>query len=385
MNPMINIATHLCLVSDQPTPNITPILDKRFKPDTVLLLISPEKQQQAEWLKQVMQCSGVRVSFWPIDDAMDIEHIRDQIFEILDKHGDSIALNATGGTKPMSIAAYEVFRGLNLPIFYVHPERDRVIWMYPTDHPAFDIEDRIRLPQFLQTHGVQSESINRTAIPKALRELTCVLIRDIDCFSKALGTLNYLAFQASISLSANLPDDKRGWKRLRSLLDLFEKVNLLEVTQNTVQFRDEAARFFVNGGWLEHHVFAVIQKIRSSNTHIHDLAQGLEVIRGVVRNELDVAFLCDNKLHLIECKTKQFKQGSSDVVYKLDALTDALGGLHASSMLISFQPLKKADINRAKQAHIHVCAGRDIQQLDTMIHAWITNQGFPPPVTNPES
>lgn len=369
---------HLCLISDQPTPNLTPLLDASFQPKKVFLLTSPEKQLQAERLKQVIQPCGIHVSIWPIDDAMDVEHIRDRVLELLqdmDASGDvSIALNATGGTKPMSIAAYEVFRGLDLPIFYVHPDKDRVIWMHPAGRKSFDIEDRIRLPQFLQAHGVESTAINRTAMPKCLRELTRTLIRDIDRFSKPLGTLNYLAFQATSSLQADLPKDKRNWRELGDLLDLFAQENLLEVSGSDVRFRDEDARFFVNGGWLEHHVFSVIHHIRSANPHIHDLAQGLEVQRGEVRNELDVAFLCDNRLYLIECKTKQFKQGGSDVVYKLDALTDALGGLRARSMLVSFQRLGKADNNRASEARIAVCTGRDIQHLDEKIRRWIQPQ-----------
>jgi len=365
---------HLCLISDQPTPNITPVLDASFQPKEVILLTSPEKKLQAERLKLVIQPCGVRVSIWPIDDAMDVEHIRDRVFELLEQHEGSIALNATGGTKPMSIAAYGVFRGLDLPIFYVHPEKDRVIWMHPSDRKAFDIEERIRLPQFLQAHGVQGKAMNRTAMPGHLRELTRTLIRDIDRFTLPLGTLNYMAFQAKPSLQADLPKDKRSWKALRALMDLFAAGNLLEVEGDYVRFRDEDARFFVNGGWLEHYVFSVIHHIRRVNPHIHDLAQGLNVVRGEVCNELDVAFLCDNRLHLIECKTKQFKQGGSDVVYKLDALTDALGGLRARSMLVSFQRLGKADNNRASEARIAVCTGRDIQHLDEKIRRWIQPQ-----------
>ncbi len=67
----------------------------------------------------------------------------------------------------------------------------------------------------------------------------------------------------------------------------------------------------------------------------------------------------------------QFKQDGADVVYKLDALTDALGGLRARSMLVSFQVIGKADKSRAEQAHIKVCAGRHIQRLDEMIANWI--------------
>jgi len=370
----MNPRCHLCLVSDQPTPNITPVLDRSFRPEQVILLTSPEKQQQAERLRQVIQPAGVGVALWPIDDAMDVEHIRDRVFELLEKHGDCIALNATGGTKPMSIAAYEVFRGFDLPIFYVHPAQDRVVWMHPADRQPFDIEDRIHLPQFLQAHGVQSQPMHRMSMPGHLRELTQTLISGIDRYMPALGTLNYMAFQARLSLRAELPKDKMSWKALADLIDLFAAEGLLVSDQNHVHFRDEDARFFVNGGWLEHHVFSVIDHMRRHNPQIHDLAQGVNVARGEVCNELDVVFLCDNRLYLIECKTKQFKQGGSDVVYKLDALTGTLGGLRASSMLVSFRKLGKADINRAAEARIKVCAGRDIRDLGERIRRWIRHQ-----------
>ena len=49
---MAIITTHLCLVSKQATPNLTPLLDRKFQPDTVVLLVSPDMHQQAGWLEE---------------------------------------------------------------------------------------------------------------------------------------------------------------------------------------------------------------------------------------------------------------------------------------------------------------------------------------------
>ncbi|WP_295437483.1 hypothetical protein [uncultured Thiodictyon sp.] len=40
--------THLCLVSAQPTPNLTPLLDPGLAPRRVILLVSPDMSRRAE-------------------------------------------------------------------------------------------------------------------------------------------------------------------------------------------------------------------------------------------------------------------------------------------------------------------------------------------------
>ncbi|HED14014.1 MAG TPA: DUF1887 family protein [Gammaproteobacteria bacterium] len=379
MNPTV----HLCLVSDQPTPNITPALDRSFRPKRVILLVSPEKQRQAQQIRQVLQPSGIRVSLWQIDDAMDVEHIRLRVLELLQPFqnnpavADDIALNATGGTKPMSIAAYEVFRDYGLPIFYVHPGKDRLIWMHPSDRVSFALEDRIHLPQFFQAHGVEVEpgKMNRTILPDEQHQLSVRIIGNLSRLSKALGTLNYLANKAEGSLRVTLSQGERSWSELTELIGLFADCGWLSFDGEAICFDNEKSRFFVNGGWLEQHVMTVVHQIRNQQRqHIHDLAQGLVVNRGGVRNELDVVFLNDNSLYLIECKTGDLvtnKGVGGQVVYKLDSLTDDLGGLRARAMLVSCRHLKKADLERAKQAGIRICSDSGLKNLQSVICQWL--------------
>jgi len=374
MTPTDRIATHLCLISGQPTPNLVPLLDRAFRPDQALFLVSPDMREQAEWLKSAVQPSGVRVTLHEIKDPWNIEQIGERVLALLAQHSSNgVALNATGGTKPMSIAAYEMFRGLDLPIFYIHPELDRVIWMHPADRLSFNIEDRVRLPQFLQAHGVKVEKSVRTAMPLHHRKLCEDLVAQVSHFGAPFATLNYMAWQANQTLEAEIPSDKLGWKALTQLIDLFANAALLRRSGRQILFVDEEARFFVNGGWLEQQIFSLLWKIqKDGDAGIHDLAQGLEVSRNGVRNELDVAFLRNNRLHLIECKTKQVQQGGADMLYKLDALTDALGGLKARSLLVSYHPLNKADQRRAHEAGIAICTGNTLQQdLEGWLRRWM--------------
>ena len=378
-------SVQVLLVSDQPTPNLTPAIDPRTRPDEVVLVVSPGKAEQAGWLEDTLKPRGLRVSRWDIDDPWDVVKVRERMLALAVEYEDrELVLNATGGTKPMSIAAYEVFRDLGLPIFYVHPGNDHLVWMYPWERKGFDLADRLKLPAFLQAHGAQVDGdIERSGIPAALRELGADLVRDVEKLERPLATLNWLASRADGGLSVSLDRRQLDDRRLDDLLQRFVDADAARLRGTELRFADEDARFFANGGWLEEYVFGVIQGLRGELRQIQDLARGVEVVRGdgprPVRNELDVVVLADNRLHVIECKTKRFKGNSADgpgaeTLYKLDTLAPLLGGLGARAMLVSFQPLSEPDRRRAEELEILTCVGRELHGLTEMLRRWVSGK-----------
>ncbi|MFK5949452.1 MAG: DUF1887 family CARF protein [Methylococcales bacterium] len=374
---------HVVLISAQTVPNITPILDQRFKPDKVIMLVSKSMQRQADQLQKIYTARGIKAERWPIDDAWDIEHIRCRVVALVAKHKDSnIALNATCGTKPMSIAAYEVFRQLEKPIFYVHPEKDRLIWMYPQNEPATDLADRIKLNEYFQAYG--ASHVNQGGQRKDFllyRHLFNEIVNNISEFSTVLSSFNYYAANAK---RASLRSPTLAAKDLKNaafmrLLALFTGVGVLCEKNVQLEFASEAARFFVNGGWLEVYTFMCCFDLQES-LGIHDLAHSVEVQRKQgtksVLNELDVALLKDNRLYSIECKTRQFKgshenDDASEVLYKLDSLRDLLGGIQAKTMLVSIKPLKSHHKDRASELNIETCCYEDLKNLPARITTWL--------------
>ena len=376
----MTIDAHLILVSAQAVPNITPVLDDHFKPRNVVLLVSQDMANRAEWLEQIYTKRGVKSRRCFINDAWDIEHISQIVLDLLTEYEDGcLALNATGGTKPMSIAAYEVFRDLHQPVFYVHPEQDRVIWLYPTNKEGRDLADRIKLPEFLQAYGAtvtaQGEAFG---VPADDRELTEEIITRIEYYSKALGAFNFLAQQATKSLKVELNPQQAKDPFLADLIHLFAQHKRLSLDKNTLVFPSEEARFYVNGGWLEQHVWGVCLNIKKQSG-IQDIGRSVQVDRlhqsRPVRNELDITFLKDNRLYIIECKTKRFSAkdqgGGADTLYKLDTLKDLLGGLQAKAMLISFTQPNVHDVQRAGDLRIAVCSYKELPQLSDKLLNWI--------------
>lgn len=379
--------THLCLVSGQATPNLTPALDPQTRPARVVLLVSPDMRQRAVWLGRVLRSRGIRVEDWAVEDAWDIESLEVRILELLEREADavrsqSLVLNATGGTKPMSIAAYEAFRAYDLPIFYVHPEKDRLIWMHPSGRSPRDLENRVRLDAFLLAHGARMERSRTDGVQPRLRALTDWLVASAGTFGRALAKLNWLASEAEGGLvSRDMDPRSLGDTRLQELIDRFAAVGMLEVRGRRLRFADERARFFVNGGWLEEHAFDVCARLRGQVRSIQDVARSVDIVRETVRgeevpNEIDVACLAENRLYLLECKTRVWRgedaaAPGANALYRLDTLTDLLGGLQARAMLVSYHDLPSHVLRRAADLGVGVCTGRRLPELESDLLAWM--------------
>ena len=379
---MIKAKTHVYLVSAQATPNITPALDSGARPEKVVLVVSPDMEKQAEWLSDVLKsAAGVKVMFWRINHPWNISHIQDRILDLITELDDeSIALNATGGTKPMSIGAYEVFRSAGKPIFYVHPERDELVWLFPSQQPSHRLADRVKIPHFIRSYGGSVVSKGSLVVPPSYREFANTLINNIEQYERSLGTLNWYANSAERSLTSEpVHDSAIRNQGFRELLGQLSDLNMVSLVNGRLKFSSEEARFFANGGWLEQYVLSTLNSLKKELPSIQDTATSVEIVRGDgVKNELDVVFLADNRLYIIECKAKNFKAGSAtsgaDTLYKLDSLADAVGGLKASALLVSYRPLGNYDMNRAREMGVTVFQGDLLKSLRVHLRRWIQGE-----------
>ncbi len=189
--------------------------------------------------------------------------------------------------------------------------------------------------------------------------------------------MNYYARTARKTLhSQEIDTGHSTFRAFQDLLDKLEAIGILEIKNNRLKFHQEADRFYSNGGWLEQYVYATVNTLKKTIPTIQDTVQSVEIHREGknIKNELDIAFLCDNRLHLIECKTKNFQKNptsGAETIYKLDSLADTIGGLNARAMLLSFKPLQKYDAQRAKDLHIKVLHGEQLKQLPEHLKQWI--------------
>lgn len=375
--------THVCMVSGQAAPNILPLLDEALKPKKVLLLVTPAMSKKAEYLKAVITPLGVKVEIQSLDTADNFQSIQETLLNLICEQGDSsIALNVTGGTKWMAIAAQEVFRVNELPVFYVNISDDSVQFLGEKQLPH-QLAQRIKLTQFLTANGYTSKDNSPQGMEKSLLELCQVLVSKVGNWEKALAQLNNLASFANAKNTLRVsfveckivgPDPHLG-----ALLNELHEAGIVATTNTSlVEFSDDNARTFANGGWLEAYVNHLLLGLKGEGVIQDSPRLNLRICSPQnSENEIDVAFMAKNHLHLIECKTKRFTgestgQAGTEALYKLDSISD-LGGLGTKSMLVSYRKLRDADRQRAKDLRIKVVEGEAIAQLKTQLRNWITN------------
>ena len=376
--------SHLCLVHDISIDAVLPALDPLFRPSEIYLFVSPEREPQARWLESVIRPEGIAVHLKLLRDPWSVSAVRDQVRSVLVGRGpNDVALNLSGASGPMGIGAYEAFRGADRPVFYVHPERNHLVWVHPEERASHPLAGRMTLEDFLRAHGAAiEENLTAIAMPRGLRALTRELVSGVERLAKPMASLNWFAYHVDGD-RCTLPLDSgyQKWGDLQNLIDRFASFYLLERRGDRLYFPDEGARRYVNGGWLEDHVSTHLEQVRTESSSIQDLARGLEYVRlndaAAIKNELDVAFLAGNRLHIIECKTKRFQctlnpdAPGADALYKLDGVRQQLGGRQARVLFVSYQPLLDSHRQRAADMGIRLCVGREIHYIAELLRDWV--------------
>lgn len=381
---------HICLVSAQPLINILPALAPSLQPDLVYLLTSKQQVSNADHQSQVLKELGIATEAKHFDDAYDLEAIQALVEDILQQHpDDQLMLNATGGTKPMSIAAYESFYFADAadnerPVFYF--QDDHVIWLHPQNREPLHLEQTLTLRQFLRAHGLQVTDENSKKVPQRLAELAASWARRAEKHRTLYGTLNYLAAKAANTLKTDCSSQISSNRDFDNLIYELEQKQLLSYNPKNrlMTFPDEEARFFVNGGWLEEHLFSVLTELQQDYPEkISAVSRSISVEfinptprqqQRQVRNELDVIAIVNHQMWVFECKTKKLnsrnQQGENDaqgMIYKLAGMMKSLGGLRTTGCVISFDKISDYDKSRAELFDIRTIDGANLKNLKSLL------------------
>ncbi len=375
---MQKYSIHLCLVSDQPTPNVVPACDSRFRPEKVVLLTAEKHHTHATWVKKVLNDRNVATEIWMIKAPYDFNHIRTRVEELLQRQDmTDIALNVTGGSKMMALAAHEIFNSRGLPVFYVQPHKDLILSLHPPSQPA-QIQDKLNLPEFMSAHGFEVSSLRYDPVAPSHAQLGRILLADIRKHEEAIRTINYLASKADNKklLSARITPGQTNIKGFHKLVELLTNHGLLRQEGDRLRFTSESDRFFVNGGWLEEFLFSCVVRL-SKSMKIQDVAMSVEVRSpSGSKNEIDVAVLYNNRLHLIECKTRRFEDSKGDgakALYRIDCLRD-FGGVTSKAMLASYLELPEADCRRANDLGVRMLSGKDLLHFEDELKSWLLDK-----------
>ena len=372
--------THVCLLNGSMSSVLTPVIDPSIPSDKLVVVAKQAHQKEAELLLSIARTRGYMGEFrlLPESDAtLDVKMALLDIFTSLDTEEGEVWLNATGGDRYHALAAFEVAREFDFPVFVVEPDHDSLFWLYPESSDATPIQDKLKLHEYFTLFGTRLERIEHgNGIPAELNALGEKWASDVDYYGRGLSTLNYLAMKAENDNRVSMDESAQKNPALLDMLDELEALNFISVSDNRITFENEKSRFFCNGGWLETYVFSLLRGLTSEVRHIQDHTYGAEITRKVngreVKNELDAVALVNNKLHILECKTGKMEDSNvTAMLYKLDSLNELIGDVRGRAALITFHDVNDSVLARAAELQIQVFGPRLLGNLKTHLRNWL--------------
>ena len=149
--------THICLLGDDPSANLTPLADTAIESQRLIICYSQAQNQAMQSLSYLAKTRGLEVDTWLLPQNADTENLKLSFIQLIEselanpaikKSPLEICLNASNGTRQQVLCAYEVVRSYQLPIYIVDPQLDKICWLYPEGRSAVEITDTIKLHEF---------------------------------------------------------------------------------------------------------------------------------------------------------------------------------------------------------------------------------------------
>lgn len=328
----------LCLLSDQHIPNLLSI--HHFHPDRLVLIETYKMKQNksAENLLLALKIGHLdyydRYDTESLQSEDELEEVRKALDLAYEKYpsADWIA-NVTGGTKPMCIATYEFFKEKGARVIYTNVAEPN-IFMGLKDNTKETGQYKITIEEFLTGYGFKN-----TYSSKVITD------QWIHC-AKAI------AREESNNLKLSFDDEERKKARssgiqIRPGKLTIASASLASIVRDTFSLNgngtidplhghiNRAEADFLTGGWLEVFFWDLLRR-HADALEIWDVQLGLSVSQktGPTTNELDVSFMNNYGLQMLECKSgSQSHDPNTDVLYKVEAIKRQFGAIRVRSFL----------------------------------------------------
>jgi len=269
-----------------------------------------------------------------------IDKIQSDVAAWLDSEGRQyrFIINLTGGTKLMSIAAFDLFSGYDSIMGYIPIRRNEFLIPFPKKQPKAPVilHERLTVREYLNAYGFTIENEQELEKNKqAASDRATVSAFMFDHYEAVKPLLKYLGGCLRPLKDRQLKKgyDFRGAfspqnKEQAALCDMLGfKYNNSEMTRKI----HKTEWNFLRGGWLEEHLFLCLLKAmpRGSNIQLSIVCNDPQGNR----NEFDIMFTWENSLYIVECKSlnapaesdSEGKGAINEFLYKLGALRQKFG------------------------------------------------------------
>lgn len=359
----MSVKNYVVIVSAQMLPLYLPI--KHFKPEKVILLASAQMKSNAESLRKtingMLTYSIANIQIVELSDHFEYAKLYEEMIDIAANLGDNLentVVNITGGTKPMSFACFEAFNAAKANCIYY--ENNRV--QYLNRNQQIDDLTNVKLTpkEYFNLYGFSySENDKGYGLGDRGREFIEELLLNKNQYQNKLGEFyKILSGLREDQLVFSINDENQN-ERLSSIIALFINFGIIQIGTNSLEFKFPNLKYkkFAFGGWLEQYLYNFLKD------------RGIAAVMNVeitkeAKNELDVVFIHNNNLYVIECKSQLNDKKQNDDLYKLNA-QHANWGSFAKIIYVSFKEIEQAARVRAADYKIDLIDGNDLTRLSS--------------------
>lgn len=287
-------------------------------------------------------------------DSYTYERICRIINNALDKKADYY-VNLAGGTRYIALSVQHVLSNYHAKFFYTQTKQNLIVKtifdnsIFDNDDEIYPIKYKMNLAEYFKVYSLAHDMDK----PKTFISDEPQAQMMFELFSKKK------LYYEDYKVLDVLREKYRNWKYIDihevettindsmipipNLSKFLEHIHFEPINKGILQ-REELE--YLTGGWFEEYVFYLI----NNNIHPDDIAIGVH-IDGCTEiqhnNELDVCFIKNNQLFVIECKTGINSQSMfNEIVYKVSALKEVLLGISCHSYIFSLKKDIKGDMKK---------------------------------------
>ncbi len=274
-------------------------------------------------------------------------------------------VNLAGGTRYMALSVEHVFSNYHSTFFYTQTRENIIVKtifdnsIYDNDDEILPIKHEMSLAEYFEVYGLTHD----LDTPKTLISDEQQSLWMFDLFAnQKINSNDYKALEV-------LRKKYRSWDSINinevenAVSDSMIPIPNLSKFLSYIQFNPAKKGVlshreldYLTGGWFEEYVYYLIKKeINPVDLAIGVRIDGCTEIRH--NNELDICFIKNNQLYVIECKSGIGSESMfNEIVYKVTALKEVLLGIDCKSYIFSLKKDPTGDLKKiAKYMGIAFC------------------------------
>lgn len=371
----------LILTAGQPLPDI--LMLQHLQPELVIIIAPQEGWRHQKIFSDVTRAlPSCKVEKIYTIDASNLNACMQACVEacLLYPEWDWV-FTISSSTKIMSLAAYEIAKQRNIPLWLVDGLRKKVHSLVREEEVDAHRFFQLTVDEYMRSYGYtisDSKSTNHLYQSyqsnfSAWRNVTQELIRspDTETIRNLLRASSLTNRQARIMLRSEL--------KTSSLLQSLEQNGLLEITQDSddnisCSISYDNAQFLM-GGWLEIYVWHEVIEAGFAD----DCRWGFHIMNGQVQFEIDLAIIYKTRLLIVECKTapNTFKDTH---LARLDSTANLLGGSYVSKIFVTNEmgtgAMFESFCEKARLRNIVVITKEALPDIATILRREVTAPSY---------